>query len=164
MIMWNRGILTVTVLLASGVLANSKVHAEGPTPRDKSISLLLLESASRFGARAGRGSSLTQEARAFVSLTKIEGGADQFASLTESRNPAARLYGLCGLFRLRDARFGPASRLVAASSDEVATIDGCIASTIPVSKAMEGVADGKASSIFLSICRSFPPPKGHRRR
>jgi len=118
---------------------------------------MLLKSSHRFGAKAGRASAPTAEARAFEKLISRIDAANQFASLVTVSNPSARLYGLCGLFRLSDAMYQAALKSIAASSDEVEMIRGCFVDRMSLSEAVAGNAEGKKSSHFLAICKQLSP-------
>ena len=138
-----------------GAIPATKAGADqhGPTKRPFEI----LESAHRFGAQAGRGWNLTREATAFAAVFATDDAREEFASLIENANPPARLYGLCGLYRLQAPGFNDAVVRVSASQERVDTIRGCFAERRPLSEILVGTAEGKRSSEFIQICRTFPP-------
>jgi hypothetical protein len=144
------------LLLAIIVSAAPQTRAEEASPWED-VSLMLLKSSHRFGAKAGRASAPTAEARAFERLIGRVDAASQFASLVTASNPSARLYGLCGLFRLSDVRYQPALKSIAASSDEVEMIRGCFVDRMSLSEAVADAAEGKASSHFFAICKQLSP-------
>jgi hypothetical protein len=150
------GARPVSTLLLLGSLALPTTADARSKPAVPPIEVL--GNAGRFGARLGRGRALMPEARAFVRLFQ-EGAHDELARLLGGARPAARMFGLCALYRRRDPGFAEAVARLAASDETVKIAHGCILDELPVSRFLRGAAEGKRSSYFIAACREFPLPR-----
>ena len=112
--------------------------------------------ATEFSDKQGDWACVSRATVAFVEARKA-GQIESFRKLAASSNPAARLYGLCGVARLASSEAGTLRARLAKSKDSVTVTHGCIAEQITMEMAINGWSrqpwpDRSKGSPFDFIC------------
>jgi hypothetical protein len=114
-----------------------------------------MEVALRFSSFIGDGAYLSREGSAFRQVLRAS-RKDVFLALTRHRNPAARLYGACGLQQLRSAEAAAVLQDLSRSSETVTIQAGCGSAQLKLSEVV-AKPPGDSVSEFAIICDNLRP-------